>query len=160
MTINVNKINKKIDKVKNRPFRRLCKYFENFIDFQIIGIGSFSIIFHSIFIFLVLFILIFNNNIFHLSILLIILFLDGFSIIVLHGCPLSHLEKKYLKKSTCKIALDMFKKAGILYRCNHEYENQLETVTYCWIIIACKCLIIIFLKTFNLNLKNFNNIYL
>jgi hypothetical protein len=68
--------------------------------------------------------------------------------------------KKIFKKSTCKIALDMFKKAGILYRCNHEYENQLETVTYCWIIIACKCLIIIFLKTFNLNLKNFNNIYL
>jgi hypothetical protein len=103
MTINVNKINKKIDKVKNRPFRRLCKYFENFIDFQIIGIGSFSIIFHSIFIFLVLFILIFNNNIFHLSILLIILFLDGFSIIVLHGCPLSHLEKKYLKKVHVKL---------------------------------------------------------
>jgi len=155
-----NKINKKIDKIKNNNVRKICTYIKNFIDTQKIKMGKLSMIIHYLIIFLIIFIIIFNNNIFHLIILLIIISLDAFSIVVLHGCPLTHIEKKYLKKSTSKNALNIFKKAGIFFTCNHEYENQIEIITYGGVLIVCKCLIIIFLKTFNINLKNFNNIYL
>ena len=49
---------------------------------------------HEIFIFLVSFVGLFNNNIAHLSVLLLIISLDAVSIVMLHECPLTTMEKK------------------------------------------------------------------
>ena len=126
--------------------------------FKNIDIKSYNII-HDIFIFFIAFIIMFNNNLCYLTIILLIVSLDALSIVVLHRCPLSTLEKKYLKKSSAEERKDFLKKLGILYNCNHEYENQIEMLINAWMIVAGKCLMIIFLKTFNIKIFNYNNIY-
>jgi len=114
---------------------------------------------HYIIIFSVAFIFSFNNNIVHLCILLIIVSLDAFSIIVLHGCPLTHLEQKYLHTNTCEERSQLLNNAGIVYTCQHEYEKQVELMINVWTLIAVKCLLLILFKTFNFKLQNHNNIY-
>lgn len=114
---------------------------------------------HYIIICSVAFIFSFNNNILHLCILLIIVSLDAFSIIVLHGCPLTHLEQKYLHTNTCEERSQLLKNAGIVYTCDHEYEKQVELMINVWTLIAVKCLLLILFKTFNFKLHNHNNIY-
>jgi hypothetical protein len=114
---------------------------------------------HFLFIFIIGFITIFNNNVTHLCILIVIISLDAISVILLHECPLTTLEKKYLKTSSCEERRTFFDKLNILYNCDHEYEKQIELLINVWSIIAFKCLIIIFLKTFHFKLNNYNDIY-
>ena len=40
-------------------------------------------------------------------------------------CPLTILEKKYMKKSSSKMKED---KMGVMYECDHDYEKQIEIV--------------------------------
>jgi hypothetical protein len=123
-------------------------------------IGLFYIYIHYVLGFLVGFAMLFNNNINYLCILLVIVSLDAFSIVVLHGCPLSHLEQKYLNYNTCQDRSNYFKKSGIMYTCDHEYEKQIELLVNVWTVIAIKCLLILFFKTFHIQLKNYNDIYI
>ena len=121
--------------------------------------GNFYKSIHMIFIFLLIFITLFNINILQLTILLIIVSLDALSIVILHGCPLTLLEKKYLKYDTSDERRDFIKKQNIFYNCDHEYEKQIELLINSWSLIAFKCLSILFFKTFHVKLNDLENIY-
>jgi uncharacterized membrane protein len=54
---------------------------------------------HYLIIFWVGFVFAFNTNVVDLCILLVIVSLDAFAVVVLHGCPLTSLEQKYLMTS-------------------------------------------------------------
>jgi len=116
-------------------------------------------IIHDLFIIIIVIIGFFNTSLFHLIILLIIISLDAFSIVVLHECPLTTMERKYLNITSCDIRNKMLKQSGIVYHCDHDYEKQIELLINVWLLIACKCLIILLLKTFNLKIFNYNNLY-
>jgi len=122
--------------------------------------GIFYLNLHNIFIFLIAFITVFNTSITHLIYLLIVVSLDAFSVVILHECPLSILEQKYLGLNGCELKDIILKNMKIFYNCNHTYEKQIEILINIWTIIAAKILILIFLKMFNIKLINFNNIYL
>ena len=93
------------------------------------------------------FVLLFSNNVFYLTILLLIVSLDAFAIVVLHDCPLTILEKKYLKHSIKKEHNKIYKKYNILHKCNHLYESQIEYATNIWVMVSCKILCILFMQT-------------
>jgi hypothetical protein len=141
--------------------RNFSKYIINKIGFtdkiSIIGIIYLNI--HFSIIFFTVFILLFNNNLIYLTILLIIISFDALSIVVLHGCPLTQLEQKYLNYNSSDQRKDILKNCGIVYKCEHEYEKQIELLINVWCMITLKCLIIIFLKTFNIKLNNYYNLY-
>ena len=94
------------------------------------------------------FIICFNTNIVQLGCTLLVISLDAFSIVVLHGCPLTTLERNYLQTDTSKERRDYFKKCGIVYQCDHEYEKQIELLVNVWSLLALKCLFLIVFKTF------------
>lgn len=139
--------------------RQITNYINDTINFKSLRDNKYYIEFHNAFIFLIAFIILFNNNVYHLILILIIISLDALSIVVLHECPLTTLEKKYLNTSACDIRKQRFKKCNILYECEHEYEIQIELLTNFWLIVAGKCLIILFLKTFNIKLMDYSNLY-
>ena len=107
----------------------------------------------------VILIILFNTNIIYLFCTLIIVSLDALSIVILHGCPLTQLEQKYLKTNTSDDRYQYFKKCGILYSCQHEYDKQIELMVNVWLLIAIKCLVIICLNTLNIKLHNTNQLY-
>lgn len=115
-------------------------------------IGYYYQIIHYALVFLICIIVLFNNNPIHLVIVLIIISLDAFSVVVLHNCPLTILERKYLKTSLVKDRMNVLKKLKISYKCNHIYEQQLELLINVWSAIACKILVILIMKTFNKNI--------
>lgn len=115
--------------------------------------------FHMIFIFCVSFIFAFNTNILHLCILLVVVSLDAGAIVFLHGCPLTLLERKYLGTDDCEFRRQTIQKMGIMYKCDHEYEKQIEVMINTWSLIACKILFLILFKTFQLKLQNYDNLY-
>jgi hypothetical protein len=112
-------------------------------------VGYYYVFIHYTILILSAIIILFNNNPFHLTILLIVLSLDAFSIVVLHNCPLTILEQKYLKNSLAKKRIKHLKKSKIVYKCNHMYEQQLELLINVWILIACKILFILSIQTIN-----------
>lgn len=114
---------------------------------------------HNAIIFCILFIIIFSNSVVHLLCILTIVSLDAFSIVVLHECPLTTLEKKYLGISSCDARNIVFKKMNFMYNCDHDYEKQIELLINVWSIIATKCLLILLLKTFHIKLFNYNELY-
>jgi hypothetical protein len=109
--------------------------------------GKYYCCIHYLFILLCSFILLFNKSVLHLTILLIIISLDALSIVILHGCPLTHLEKKYLGMSLLDERSAYLKGCNIMYSCQHEYEKQIELLINVWSLIAFKILIIISMNT-------------
>ena len=81
------------------------------------------------------------------------------SIVFLHECPLTTLEKKYLGISSCDSRDAFLQNLNITYRCDHTYEKQIELLINIWTIVVCKILLIIFFYSFNIKLCNFNNLY-
>ena len=122
-------------------------------------IGTIYVYLHLLIMFFVGFIIIFNNNISHLCALLILGYLDMCSVVIFNGCPLTNLEKKYLKKTSNEKHTEFLKKSKIMYKCDHYYERQLELLFVCIVAIGLKILFIITFKTFNLKLNNYNNIF-
>jgi len=121
-------------------------------------IGYYYTIIHYMVMILCGFIICFNTNIVQVCCALIVISLDAFSIVVLHGCPLTQLEQKYLHTDTSKERYDYFKKCGIVYQCKHEYEKQVELLVNVWLLLASKCLFLIVFKTFHIQLSN-NTVY-
>lgn len=107
---------------------------------------------HYLIIILAGIVMLFNNSPFYLTLLLIVISLDAFSIVILHNCPLTILEQKYLKTSLVKDRMKKLRKSKIVYKCNHVYEQQIELLINVWCIIACKILFILTMKTFNKNI--------
>jgi len=139
--------------------RKFAKYINDNFNLKALKYTTYFKEIHHIFIFLIAFIGLFNNNILHLSIILFILSLDAVSIVLLHECPLTTMEKKYLNTSSCDIRNDYLKSLGIMYNCDHDYEKQIELLINAWMLVTGKIIVILLLKTFNLKLINFNNIY-
>ena len=115
-------------------------------------LGLYYQVIHYCIIVLCGFLIAFCNDPFYLIILLIVISLDAFSVVILHNCPLTILEQKYLKTSLVKERTKTIKKAQIMYKCNHNYEKQLELLTNVWSLVACKILIIMVMKTINKNI--------
>lgn len=114
---------------------------------------------HYMFICFIVVVFIFDTNLVHLTILLIIITLDAISIVVLNECPLSILERRHSGIALADIRSEMFKHSGIAYDCTHEYEKQIEIITNACTMVATKILLIITLKTFNIKLINYYNLY-
>jgi hypothetical protein len=146
--------------IKNNIIRIISNFILENFNLKNIKINKFYMLIHSWFIGLLVFVAMFNNNVYHLIVLLIIISLDAFSVVVLHQCPLTILEKKYLKISSSELRTELLKNMGIVYQCDHDYEKHIEILINSWTVIAGKCLIILFLKTINLKLYNYNNIYI
>ena len=108
---------------------------------------------HTAIMFLGISIILFCNNIFYLTALLIIISLDAFTIVIIHDCPLTMLEKKHLGTSIVEVKKKFFKSIGILYECNHVYEYQLELVINVASATIFKILILIFIKMFSISLS-------
>lgn len=115
-------------------------------------IGSLYYSIHQVFIFLIGFISTFSFNIIFLCAILVIVSMDALSIVVLHDCPLTIMEKKYLGTSVCEHRNIILKELGISYRCDHIYEQTIELLINVWMLLAMKiCLIIVF-KMFKIDL--------
>jgi len=152
-------MNMKLSELKNVTIRKFSNYVHQ--QFHLQNVNKFLYYnIHNFFIFVITFIILFNTNISQLTILLFIVSLDAFSIVVLHNCPLSILEKKYLKRTITDERKDILKKMGILYKCDHEYENQIELLINVWMIVACKILCILLLKTVNIKIFDSSKVYL
>lgn len=115
---------------------------------------------HLYILFVLGFITFFTTSVNLLIIILIIVSLDAISIVFLHECPLTTLEKKYLGFTSCDIRNDFLYNAGIMYNCDHNYEKQIELLINVWTIIATKCVSIIFLQMFDIKLFDMGKIYI
>ena len=144
--------------ITNSYIRKSIFFLYNKLNLKNVNLIKYDLI-HDIFIFVIAFIIIFNTNLLYLVIVLLIVSLDAFSIVVLHRCPLTILEKKYLKKTSCEKRKNILKNLGILYKCNHEYENQIELLINVWMLVAGKCILIILLNTFNIKLIDYSKLY-
>lgn len=147
--------------IEENIVRILCK---NILEYTSSGLtdeklGLMYTFIHLVYSFLIGFIFLFNNNLSHLSILLMIISINTISIVIFHGCPLTHLEKKYLNTSTCSQYYSLYRNSKILYKCDHDYERQIEMLTNVFVLVALKCLSILFLRTFNVKLYNYNDLY-
>ena len=135
---NIRKICKKITKFFKKYIpKKILGYYYQFIHYLIILLGAILILF--------------CNNISYLLIIILLVSLDGIANFICHDCPLTILEKKYLKKSLCQNKKKFFKNMKILYKCNHVYETQVELIVNVWALLACKIMILLILKTFSLN---------
>jgi hypothetical protein len=130
-------------------------------------LGYYYVILHGIIATLGILVLLFSNNIIHLACLLIVIILDSMCIVFLHDCPLTMLEKKYLKISAVSTRFEALHKSNIVFECNHEYESQLELLINVWSFCAIKMFAIILLRTnvapilnANLELSNIPKLYL
>jgi len=161
---NKEKINKKIKKekkgkkiiheIENTLVRQIGKYVTPFLQ------NTIGIYYGWLHLFIMISsgtILLFDNNIYHLIILLNIVFLDCISCVFIHDCPLSPLEHKYL--SSCLIDWEpfLFNKLNILYKCNHRYEITLEFLTNMLALIYGKINFLILMKLFKFNINVTNN---
>jgi hypothetical protein len=144
--------------IKSNIIRTLCDFINKKASVKNIK-GNMYLQIHNFIIFTITLITIFNNSIYHLIIILVIISLDAFSIVVLHECPLTRLERKYLGQSSVDIRNKWLKHLNISYDCKHDYEKQIELLINVWCIVAFKILSIIFFCTFKIYLNNFNNIY-
>ena len=143
--------------IKKNKIRQLCNYLNDTINLK--GIPKYGyLVVHWLFAASITFIAIFNTNIVHLLIILCILGLDAFSIVVLHNCPLTLLEQKYMKKNYCNEYKSCLGKLGISYNCNHAYESQIELLINMVMLVSGKCLAILVMKTFDWKLVN-NDLY-
>jgi hypothetical protein len=118
------------------------------------AIGYYYTLCHYIIIGLGGFLMLFDNNPVHLIILLIVISLDAFANVVLHNCPLTALEEKYLGKSIANDRRKQLKGASILYKCKRLYESQLELLINVWTMITCKILVILFVRFVKTHLWN------
>jgi hypothetical protein len=147
-----------VKNIKSNIIRKLSDFINKMAYFKNIK-GNMYFQIHNFIIFTITFITVFNNSIYHLIIILIIISLDAFSIVVLHECPLTGLERKYLGESSIEIRNKCLKDLNISYDCEHDYEKQIELLINIWCIVSFKILCIIFFSTFKIHLNNFNNIY-
>ncbi len=153
------KSNKRLKMIEDSVIRKFCMYLYKKFNLKELQESTFYRHVHDTFIFLVSFIAMFSMNLTHLTVLFIIVTCDAFAIVVRHGCPLTALEKKYIKRSSCDDRDELLNALGISYNCNHEYEKQVELLINVWMLVAGKCMCVIIMKMFNIKLFNYNNIY-
>ena len=146
---NIKNIKKKIKTINNLKIRQLSNKLRETFNLKDCIFGTYYQIIHYIFMFLIIFVFIFSNNLLYLIILLNILAIDTFSIVVFHDCPLSLLEKKYLGISSLENRIYSVKNYNIMYTNNKVYDLTLDILINIWSLIALKILFIIFLNLFD-----------
>ena len=156
---NSYKNDKNLKMVEDNIIRRTCHYLYEKLSLKDIQESTMYRHIHDTFIFFICVIVLFNNKLSHLAIIFMIVSMDAFSIVVLHRCPLTDLERKYIKRSSCDDRDELLNSIGVSYDCDHEYEKQVELLINVWLMIAGKCMCIIVLKMLNIKIFNFNNIY-
>lgn len=109
-------------------------------------VGPYQQLMHGVIAGLGLFVMSFTTNLNYLSIVLLMLSLDALTITILHNCPLTLLEQKYLKRSAARMRQKKIQTLGIVYKCNHLYESQLEFVINASSVTIFKILAIIVLR--------------
>jgi len=133
----------------NKPKKNLKKRINNYFDWSQIynyTLGTYYRIVHWILIFLGTFLILFDENPWHLIILLIIVTSDGAANIMIHDCPLTMYETMYLGTSLSDERKSMWKKFKIPFDCEHVYESQLELIVNIWILCANKIFILFLLE--------------
>lgn len=128
---------KKLSKhLKDNSIRKICQYLGPFVKDNLIG--SYYYYIHLFIMTMCGLVIFFSKNIHYLTILLIIVTLDLFLIVILHDCPITIYEQKYLGTSGIADKNKFLKSLGISHHCNHYYEVQLETVINIWCVIVSK----------------------
>jgi|UniRef100_A0A6C0EVZ2 hypothetical protein len=150
---------KNLKMMEDNIIRRTCHYLYDKFNLKEVQESTMYRHIHDTFIFLICVIVLFNNKLSHLAVIFLIVSMDAFSIVVLHRCPLTDLERKYIKRSSCDDRDELLNSIGVSYDCDHEYEKQVELLINVWLMVAGKCMCIIALKMLNIKLFNFNNIY-
>ena len=117
-------------------------------------LGTYYYTLHGLILFLGVFILLFSINKFYLLLLLVIASCDALAIIVLHQCPLTMLEQKYLGKNISEERMKLLNKIGIVYKCNHVYEYHLEILINMISVITIKIFFLICFDMFGLDIFN------
>jgi ABC-type bacteriocin/lantibiotic exporter with double-glycine peptidase domain len=99
-------------------------------------------IIHSLLIFVYGYTLLFNNSIYHLLVLLVIVSLNIFAIMLFQDCPITKLEKKYSMNSIVEQRILYLKNNIFMYKGANRYESQLECVLNFWCLIAGKIFVL------------------
>jgi hypothetical protein len=123
-------------------------------------LGSYYLIIHSLIMYLGMSIILFSNNIYHLFAILLFVSVDALSVVILHDCPITLLEKKYLDYSMAQLKEAQLKEYNIVYKDNHLYETQIELLINLASIIILKILVLIFMDLFNIQHPNYPEIFL
>ena len=144
-----SKLLKKLKKHRNK-IRDLSNLSSDFMKYVI---GNYYGMLHTILIMGGASIILFSQNIFHLSALLFVMSLDAFAIVVRHDCPLTEMEEKYLGISGKRQINELLKKSGLVHNCSHLYESQVELVVNFWALTACKIVMLICLKMLKIELN-------
>lgn len=92
--------------------------------------------------------LLFDNNVIHLFFALSFISIDALSTVILHNCPLTLLERKYLGLGWKGFQNKMFKKIKIDFECDHEYEATVELLTNLGALTIFKILFICVINCF------------
>ena len=122
---NSYKNDKNLKMVEDNIIRRTCHYLYEKLSLKDIQESTMYRHIHDTFIFFICVIVLFNNKLSHLAIIFMIVSMDAFSIVVLHRCPLTDLERKYIKRSSCDDRDELLNSIGVSYDCDHDYEKLL-----------------------------------
>jgi hypothetical protein len=141
-------IKEEIENLWYRKYLQKCKPTLNNI------IGSYYWILHIFIMFSGGLIILFDNNIFHLFILLLITSLDGLACIIFHDCPITTLESKYLNRSILETRNSFLKNGNILYKCEHKYEQTLEFLINMVAFLFGKINVLMLMKLFSIKVNN------
>jgi hypothetical protein len=144
------KVKKIIHEIENTLVRKVGKYVTPFLKTMI---GAYYGWLHLFIMISSGTILLFDNNIYHLIILLNIVFIDCISCVFIHDCPLTPLENKYLTSCLIDWESFLFSKMNILYKCNHRYEITLEFLTNMLALIYGKINMLILMKLFKFSIN-------
>jgi hypothetical protein len=142
------KLKEEIDNVLLRKIAKNVKPYLNAI------IGNYYWLLHVFIMMSSGIILIFNNNIYHLLVILIFACLDAVACIFVHDCPLTLLENKYMNKSMVDTKFFFMNNSNILYKCEHKYEKTLEFLTNMIAFLYGKILLLILMKLFSFKVNN------
>jgi hypothetical protein len=152
-------INNNICKYFNKTMDSILNYlYKDDIVFDDLMKGLYYKFIHGIYIYFIMFMMLFSTNLYHLTLLLFMIMLNAFAVVVRQRCPLSEFEEKYMKESAY-LTRQKILKFIIASSCEHEFESTIEMLLNAWCIISLKCLSIMILKSSNIQIVNFNNIY-
>ena len=163
LVISKEKINIKEEEIISILPRNVVREFLNNVinkDLKSKILGSYYIIIHSLIMYFGMSIILFSNNIYHLFAILLFVSLDALSVVILHDCPITLLEKKYLDSSMAQLKEQQLKECNIVYKDNHLYETQIELLINLASIIILKILVLIFMDLFNIQKPNYPEIFL
>jgi hypothetical protein len=142
------------EEIENTYIRKMCKDANPYLNKLI---GSYYWFIHIFIMISGGIILLFDNNIYHLFMLLVIASLDGLACIILHDCPLTILENKYLKTTIIDKHYNYFNNCNILYKCEHKYEKTLEFLTTMISSLFGKINLLILMKLFSFKVNTSNS---